>query len=152
MNFFRRWQAHHEFRHHFGHGHRFGARFGRHADDFTHHLIARASAKLDLDDAQQRRLADWIEQLQRQRESMKGLARGPELAALLAGGQFPREAARRMLDAKLDALRAASPGVVNAFADFFDSLDAEQRQVLRFMMRRFGHRHNDSRHVPTAAD
>jgi hypothetical protein len=52
-----------------------------------------------------------------------------------------------LLDAKLDALRAAGPGLVTAFAEFFDSLDAEQRQVLRFMMRRFSHsrRHGDAR-------
>jgi hypothetical protein len=140
MNFFRRWHAHHEFRHHFGHGHH-GHPFGRHADaghGFADHLVARVGAKLDLDDEQQRRLAAWFDQLQRQRDALKGLARGPELAGLLAGEQFPRESAQQLLDAKLDALRAAGPSAVTAFADFFDSLDGEQRQVLRFMMRRFG--------------
>lgn len=140
MNFFRRWNAHHEFRHHFGHGHA-GHHFGRHADaddDLASHLLARVGAKLDLDDEQQRRLAAWFEQLQRQRETLKGLARGPELAGLLAAEKFAREPAQQLLDTKLDALRAAGPGLVTSFADFFDSLDAEQRQVLRFMMRRFG--------------
>jgi hypothetical protein len=141
MNFFRRWQAHHGFHpHHFGHG-RHGHPFGPHADadGFADHLVARAAAKLDLDDEQERRLAAWIGQLRGQRDALKGLVRGPELAGLIAGEQFPRESAQQLLDAKLDALRAAGPGVVAAFADFFDSLDAEQRQVLRFMMRRFGH-------------
>ena len=156
MNFFRRWHAHHEFRHHFGHGHH-GHPFGRHADTghrFADHLVARVAAKLDLDDDQQRRLAAWFEELQRQREALTGLARSPELAGLFAGEQFPRESAQQLLDARLDALRAAGPSVVTAFADFFDSLDTEQRQALRFMMRRFGpgHRHNDARHAPTAAD
>jgi hypothetical protein len=140
MNFFRRWHAHHEFHHHFGHGcHGHGGRgFGRHADGFAQHLLARVGAKLDLDDEQQRRLGVWFEQLQRQREALKGLARGPELAGLIAGEQVPRESAQQLLDARLDALRAAGPGLVTAFADFFDSLDTEQRQVLRFVMRRFG--------------
>ncbi len=139
MNFFRRWHAHHEFRHHFGHGHH-GHTFGRHAhaDDFAGHLAARVGAKLDLDDEQQHLLGAWFQQLQQQRESLKGLARGPELAGLLAGEQFPRESAQQLLDARLDALRAAGPGAVVAFADFFDALDAEQRQVLRFLMRRIG--------------
>ena len=149
MNFFRRWHAHHEFRHHHGHGPH-GHPFGRHADadhGFAEHLLARVGAKLDLDDEQQRRLAAWFEQIQRQRDALKGLARGPELAGLVAGEQFARTEAQQLLDAKLDALRAAGPGVIGAFADFFDSLDSEQRQVLRFMMRRFGrgrHAHRDA--------
>lgn len=77
---------------------------------------------------------------------MKGMARGPELAGLVAGEQFPRDSAQQMLNAKLDVVRAAGPGLIGAFADFFDSLDSEQRQVLRFMMRRFSHsrRHGDA--------
>lgn len=138
MNFFRRWHAHHEFRHHFGHG-RHGHPFGRHADGgFASHLLSRVGAKLDLDDEQQRRLGAWFEQLQRQRESLKGLARGPELAALMAGEQFAREPAQQLFDARLDALRAAGPGAITEFADFFDALDTEQRQVLRFMVWRLG--------------
>jgi hypothetical protein len=145
MNFFRRWHAHHEFHHHFGHGHH-GHHLGRHADGFAHLLMARVGAKLDLDSAQQRRFAAWIDQIQGQRDAMKGMARGPELAGLVGGEQFPRESARQLLDVRLDALRAAGPGLIDAFAEFFDSLDAEQRQVLRFMMRRFSHprRHGDA--------
>ncbi|MGC4064117.1 MAG: hypothetical protein QM784_05640 [Polyangiaceae bacterium] len=134
MNFFRRWHAHHEFHHHFGHGHH----VGRRADGFAHLLASRVGRKLDLDDGQQRRLAAWLDQLQQQRDALKGLAGGPELASLFAAEQFAREPAQQLFDAKLDALRAAGPGLVTAFADFFDSLDAEQRQVLRFMMRRLG--------------
>ncbi|KQY81276.1 Spy/CpxP family protein refolding chaperone [Pelomonas sp. Root1444] len=145
MNFFRRWHAHHEFRHHFSHGHH-GHHLGRHADGFAHLLLARVGAKLDLDDEQRRRFAAWIEQIQQQRDALKSAARGPELAGLMAGEQFPREPASQLLQARLDALRAAGPGLVNAFADFFDALDTEQRQALRFMMRRFDgarHRHAD---------
>ncbi|MCY4755116.1 hypothetical protein [Pelomonas aquatica] len=147
MNFFRRWHGHHEFHHHHaGHGHR-GPHFGRHADadGFVDHLVARVGNKLDLDTEQQRLLGNWLNQLQQQRDALKGLARGSELAGLIAGEQFPRESARQLLDAKLDALRAAGPGVINAFAEFFDALDGEQRQALRFMMRRFGQsrRHGD---------
>ena len=136
MHFFRPWHA---YRHHLGHCHR-GHPFGRHADDDGHasHFLARMGAQLDLDDEQQRRLAAWFEQLQRQRDALKGLIRGAELAGLVAGEQFPRDSAQQLLDAKLDAWRAAGPDLVTAFAEFFDSLDAEQRQALRFAMRRFG--------------
>jgi hypothetical protein len=144
MNFFRRWHAHHEFRHHFGHGHH-GHPFGRHADadGFAEHLLARVGAKLDLDNEQQRRFAVWFEQLQRQRDTLKSFVRGPELADLFAGEHFAREPAQQLFDAKLDALRDAGPGVITAFAEFFDSLDAEQRQVLRFMTRRFSRHQRD---------
>jgi Spy/CpxP family protein refolding chaperone len=137
MNFFRRWHAHHEFRHHFGHGHA-GHPLGRPADGFAAVLVARVGRKLDLDDEQQRRLGDWVGQLQQQRDALTRAVRGPALAELLAGEQFPREAAQRQLDARLDALRAAGPGLVQAFAEFFDSLDAEQRQALSFLARRAG--------------
>lgn len=148
MNFFRRWQAHHDFHpHHLGHGHP-GHRFGRHADadGFAWHLLARVGAKLDLDEEQQRLLGVWFRELQQQRQALKGMVRGPELAGLVAGEQFPRESAQQLLDAKLDALRVAGPGLISAFAAFFDALDTEQRQVLRFMMRRFGpaRRHGDA--------
>ena len=138
MHFFRPWHAYrHDVHHGMGHGPR-GHHLGRHVDGFAHLLIARLGSKLDLDDRQQRRLGAWLDQLQRQRDTLKDLARGPELAGLVAGEQFPRESAQQLLDAKLDALRSAGPGLVTAFAEFFDSLDHEQRQVLRFMMRRFG--------------
>lgn len=142
MNFFRRWHAHHEFRHHFGHG-RHGHAFGRAADGFAHLLLARVGARLDLDDGQQRRFATWIEQLQHQRDALKRLVGGPELASLFAQEQFARGPAQQLFDAKLDALRAAGPGVVAAFGDFFDSLDADQQQALRFMMRRVGRHSRD---------
>lgn len=133
MNLFRRWHAHHEFHQHFGHR---GHPLGRHADGFAHLLVARAGRKLDLDGEQQRRLGAWLEQLQQQRDALKGLARSPELSGLVAGEAFAREPAQQLLDARLDALRAAGPGLVSAFAAFFDSLDSEQRQVLRFMLQR----------------
>lgn len=151
MKFLRRWYAHHEFHHHLGHGHHghHGARFGRtaDADAFVDHLVARVGAKLDLGDEQQRLLAAWLQQLRQQRDGLKALARGPELASLIAGEQFPRESAQQLLDAKLDALRAAGPAAIAAFADFFDALDAEQRQVLRFMTRRFGHARGHGDHA-----
>lgn len=147
MHFFRPWHAYrHDLHHAMGHGHR-GHHFGRRVDGFAHLLIARLGSKLDLDDEQQRRLGAWLDQLQRQRDTLKDLAGGPELAGLVADERFPRESAQQLLDAKLDALRSAGPSLVTAFAEFFDSLDSEQRQVLRFMTRRFG----QSRHVDARA-
>jgi hypothetical protein len=141
MRFFRPWHAchHAEFHRSMGHRHH-GHPYGRHADgdDFARHLLDRVAARLDLDDEQHRRLGAWLAQLQGQRDALKGLAGGPDVAGLLDGERFASDAARQLLDAKLDALRAAGPGLITAFAEFFDALDAEQRQALRFMMRRAG--------------
>lgn len=127
MNFLRRWQAQREFRHHFGQGHR----LGRHGDGFAHLLMARLGARLALDDEQTRRLGAWLAQLQQQRDAFRQLVQGPELAGFLAHEQFPREAAAQLVDARLAALGAAGPGLVNAFAEFFESLNGAQRQALR---------------------
>ena len=84
MRFFRPWHAchHAEFRQSMGHRHH-GHPFGRHADgdDFARHLWERVGARLDLDDEQYGRLGAWFDQLQRQRDALKGLVRGPELAS-----------------------------------------------------------------------
>ncbi|MGQ3050411.1 MAG: Spy/CpxP family protein refolding chaperone [Roseateles sp.] len=155
MNFFRRWHAHHEFRHHFEHG----QHFSRHADGFAHLLLSRVGARLDLADEQRRRFAAWVELVQRQRDALTTLARGSQLAALVADERFAREQAQQLLTAKLDAMRAAGSEVIAAFAEFFDSLDDEQRQAMRFMTQRGASGRTSScagqngpRHAPTAAD
>ncbi|XHS77678.1 Spy/CpxP family protein refolding chaperone [Burkholderiaceae bacterium UC74_6] len=134
MNPFRHFRDHHHFGHHFG-GHHHGP-FGGHGGDgseFLEHIVHRASRKLDLNENQQGLLATLLKELQTQRAAMKsGL---PDLKNLLAGESFDRTAATQMLDSRLDAVRAAGPGVIKAVGDFFDSLDAEQKQALRFVMR-----------------
>jgi len=133
MNPFRYFRDHHHFGHHFG-GHHHGP-FGHGGDsaEFLDHIVHRASRKLDLNENQQALLATLLKQLQAQRAAMRsGL---PDLKTLLAGESFDRATATQMLDSRLDGLRAAGPGVINAAGDFFDSLDAEQKQALRFVMR-----------------
>jgi len=134
MNPFRHFRDHHHFGHHFG-GHHHGPFGGGRGDgsEFLEHIVHRASRKLDLNENQQTLLATLLKELQTQRAAMKsGL---PDLKNLLSGETFDRTAATQMLDSRLDALRAAGPGVINAAGDFFDSLDAEQKQALRFVMR-----------------
>ncbi len=129
FNAFRGHHGHHPFGHHFGgHHHHDGDRGA-----FFDHIVGRAARKLDLTAAQQELLAALLRQVQAQRASMKSAL--PDLKGLLAGESFDRTAATQMLDARLDAVRAAGPSVINAAGDFFDSLDAEQKQALRFLMR-----------------
>lgn len=161
MHFFHAWrQRHHRhaaaassfFFHHRGfhrHGHPgfFSAEHGdaawderqpeRHGDR-TERLLERLSARLDLTAAQQERLADLLARLQSQRRTLKALSRGPELRTLFAGENLDRTAAQALWDERLDALRRAGPGLVDALGEFFDGLDFEQQQALRFVMRRHG--------------
>ncbi|WP_077036695.1 Spy/CpxP family protein refolding chaperone [Pelomonas sp. KK5] len=132
MNPFRHFRDHHHFGHHFGGGHHHRGRGD--ASEFLEFIVARASSKLDLNEKQQELLAALLKDLQAQRAAMKsGL---PDFAKnLLAGETFDRAAAQQALDARVDAVRAAGPGVINAAGDFFDSLDAEQKQALRFLLR-----------------
>ncbi|HEX2009739.1 MAG TPA: Spy/CpxP family protein refolding chaperone [Roseateles sp.] len=135
---------HHAFRHHHEHdrhGYRLGYPLGEpggHRDACSHDgaglLLGRLGAKLDLGAEQQERLAELLAQLQRQRRALR--AAGPALAGLFAADNFARQEARRLLDAELDALRDAGPALVEALGDFFDALDFEQQQALRFMLRR----------------
>lgn len=120
--------------------HHFGPHFGghHHADGdraayFLDHVVGRAARKLDLTVAQQDLLATLLRELQAQRAAMKTAL--PDLKGLLAGDSFDRAAATQMLDARLDALRAAGPSAIDAAGNFFDSLDGEQKQALRFLMR-----------------
>ena len=129
MNPFRAFRDHHHFGHHFGgHHHHRGD-----PAEFLEFIVARATGKLDLNENQQALLATLLKELQTQRAAMKSGM--PDLKNLLSGESFDRTAATQMLDSCLDALRAAGPGVINAAGDFFDSLDAEQKQALRFVMR-----------------
>jgi hypothetical protein len=121
---------------------------GRQADGFAHLLMSRVDARLALNEAQRRHLGAWLQALQRQRDALTRLARGPRLAALADGEGSARDGAGRPFDDGVDALRDAGPGLVAAFADFFDSLDEGQRRGLRAMLAG----HNAAGHAPTAAD
>ncbi len=81
---------------------------------------------------------------------MRGLLSGEDAARLVDADSFAREAAQQLLHAQIDALRTAVPALVEAFGDFFDSLDFDQQQALRFMMRRLRHRGGRRQQMPEA--
>ena len=62
-----------------------------------------------------------------------------EVQALVAGDKFDRSRAQSLLTEKTAAITSKSPEVINAMADFYDSLNPEQQQKVRdFMQRRRG--------------
>jgi len=106
-------------------------------------MVDKASRKLDLDATQKAKLAVLAEALSTQRKAMLAQGGEPraELKAVLAGAQFDRSRAQALVDAKTTAVREASPAVIAAAADFYDSLKPEQQQKVREVLDRGGHRH-----------
>ncbi|MBL0729551.1 Spy/CpxP family protein refolding chaperone [Piscinibacter sp. HJYY11] len=104
-------------------------------------MVEKASRKLDLDAAQKAKLTVLADTLEAQRKTMKASGGEPhaELKAVLAGAQFDRAKAQSLVDAKTSAMRNASPAVIGAAADFYDSLRPEQQQKVREALDRWGH-------------
>lgn len=128
--------------------HRMHGPWGGHTEaeqaEWRTRMVERASRKLDLDTAQKAKLSVLADALSTQRKAMaaKGGEPHAELKAVLAGPQFDRNRALALVDAKATAVREASPTVIAAAADFYDSLKPEQQQKVREVLeRRGGHRH-----------
>ena len=159
----------HRHERHHAHG-RFGAFWHaafHHAQGFHHHdghrgedtfrpgrvpLRSRAAAFLDLDATQVDRMDRLFEQVCAARVAAKDVLRSAEFAALVENENFRREDAQVLFDRRIETLKAAGPSLVAAFGDFFDALDFEQQQMLRFALRRRRHGHNGRHDAPPAAD
>lgn len=109
---------------------------------FKGRMVERAGRYLDLDEAQKARLGVLADRLREQRNALVAGTTDPraELQALVAGPAFDRARAEALVTAKTDALRAGSPAVIAAAADFYDSLRPEQQAEVRELMARGGHR------------
>jgi Spy/CpxP family protein refolding chaperone len=106
-------------------------------------VLERAGKELKLDDAQKQKLAALADKVREQRSALMGTTDPrADFQALLAGPKFDRANAQALVEAKTTALRAKSPELIAAAADFFDSLRPEQQQQVRdFMNRRHGWHH-----------
>lgn len=104
-------------------------------------MVERASRKLDLDAAQKAKLTALADTLAAQRKALVANGGEPraELKAVIAGPQFDRARAQALVNHKTTTLREGSPAVINAMAEFYDSLKPEQQQKLREMLERRGH-------------
>jgi periplasmic protein CpxP/Spy len=103
-------------------------------------MLDKAGSRLDLDAAQKAKLAVLAETLAAQRKAVMAGTADPraELQALVAGERFDRNRAQSFVDGKASAIRTASPAVIAATADFYDSLKPEQQQKVREMLNRGG--------------
>jgi Spy/CpxP family protein refolding chaperone len=101
-------------------------------------MVDRVSSKLDLNEAQKTKLNALADQLEAQRAAFVGKTADPraEVQAIVAGDKFDRVRAQSLLEDKTRAVQAHSPAVVNAMADFYDSLNPDQQQKVRELMQR----------------
>ncbi|MDQ2780460.1 MAG: Spy/CpxP family protein refolding chaperone [Pseudomonadota bacterium] len=103
-------------------------------------MVDRVGSKLDLDAAQRGRLATVGETLRAQRQAlMAGSDPRTELQSLISGPSFDRARAGALASAKLTALQTGSPAVIDALADFYDSLNPKQQAQVREFMASRGH-------------
>ena len=108
---------------------------------FKTRMVERVGKALELNEQQKQRLAALGDRMREQRLALIGNTTDPraEVRALVAGAQFDKARAQAIVEEKTTALRAKSPQVIAAAADFFDSLNPAQQQKVRdFMQRRHG--------------
>lgn len=106
-------------------------------------MVERAGSKLDLDAAQKAKLTTLADTLMAQRKTVMGERSDPrtELQAMIAGERFDRSRAQTLVETKTAAVREASPAIITAAADFYDSLKPAQQQKLREALARGGRGH-----------
>lgn len=113
--------------------------------DFMQHITERVSRKLDLNDEQRLKLDAFAETLRELRGNWteRRGQMGVEVEGLLAAPLLDRDRVMALLEERHQALSNRKGEVVDAFADFSDSLRPEQRTrlaelIARRMERRWG--------------
>lgn len=104
-------------------------------------MVERIASRLELDATQKAKLDTLASTLQAQRAAvMGGTPPRAEMQSLIAGSSFDRNRAQVLLQQKTQAMQAGGPQVINAMADFYDSLRPDQQQKVREFMNRRGGR------------
>ncbi|MEO8297675.1 MAG: Spy/CpxP family protein refolding chaperone [Burkholderiales bacterium] len=94
--------------------------------------MERVSKELALDEAQKAKLNTLADVMQAKRKAVVGEGKPREMMqALVTGERFDRAGAQALVNSRSDAVRTASPEVIAAFGDFYDSLKPEQQQKVR---------------------
>lgn len=108
-------------------------------------MVDRVGSRLDLDAAQKAKLSNLADVMSAQRQTLMAGKTDPrtEFMSLMAGPSFDRTRASALIEAKVAAVQQGAPAMVNAAADFYDSLRPEQQLKAREFMAQRGHRHGD---------
>ena len=105
--------------------------------EFRARMVERVGSKLELDAAQKQKLTVLAEKLQAQRAALRG-GGDPraEFRRCSPATSSTRQRAAKLVEEKTAAVRAGSPEVIAAAADFFDNLNPAQQQKVREFMER----------------
>ena len=113
------------------------------AEDRMHYMTERLGHKLDLNEGQKGHLqafADQLREMRGERREARG-AMNDRVGELLSASSLDREQAVALLDERHQAMSENKRALVDAFADFSDSLAPEQRSKLAGLIAdRMGHR------------
>lgn len=104
-------------------------------------VLDQVSSRLDLNADQERLLGVLADKLHEQRIALIGQTKDPraEVEALVAGVEFDRTLAKAIALEKIAAVQSKSPDVIDALADFYDSLNLAQQQKVRDFLAHRGH-------------
>jgi Spy/CpxP family protein refolding chaperone len=112
------------------------------AEPMKARMVDKLGRELGLDAAQKAKLAALADQLREGRNAFVAGTPDPraELRGLVAGTTLDRSKASALVQAQVGAVQAQSPALINAMADFYDSLKPEQQARVREFMARREHR------------
>ncbi|MGA7980990.1 MAG: periplasmic heavy metal sensor [Chromatiaceae bacterium] len=111
--------------------------------DFLNHITARVSRKLDLNAEQNEKLQGLAAMLRQLRGDWRERRPqvSPEIDSLLATKTLDRDLVMELLEKRRQAMAEHKRELVDAFADFSDSLRPEQRtRLAELITRRLQHR------------
>ncbi len=109
----------------------------RHSNRIEHQqkMVERFASKLDLNATQKDKLKALSDALAKQHQIMHGNnGLKSEMLSLISGNKMDRSKALEFAQSKTRAMQEAAPLVVNASADFYDSLNPEQQTKVREWM------------------
>lgn len=115
----------------------------QHGDHPAHHLrmIERFADKLDLNTNQKDKLKNLSDVLEKQRQTMHSETKLQDsLPGLISGNKLDRNKALELAQAHTRAMQEATPLVISAAADFYDSLNPEQQSKVREWMQKRKHK------------
>ncbi len=114
------------------HGDRHGNWSDERVTEMRGKVVERISSKLDLNAEQKAKLELLADEMIATRKAFRGDTEPrTELRSLVAGERFDRSKAQQMLEQKTQAVQGNAPKMLNAFGDFYDSLNPAQQQQLR---------------------
>ena len=115
-------------------------------EERSERVVNKITEELQLNDTQKANLAEVKDELMALRKTMRDNRDNTkaEIRSILAKPTFDRDSANSIVGQHIETMQARSPAIIDAFGDFYDSLDDAQRAELREFIEdkmEHGHRH-----------